>query len=66
MSASKDSPPRRRTARGATAKAAGGRPAKAPWQIVEASFKLAAQATTQLPPQLGVELAFAGRSNVST
>jgi GTP-binding protein len=36
----------------------------APWAIVEASFVAAAQAASQLPPQLGVELAFAGRSNV--
>ena len=35
-----------------------------PWQIVEASFEAAAQAADQLPPQLSVELAFAGRSNV--
>ncbi len=34
------------------------------WRIVDAAFVAAAQAYDQLPPPLGVELAFAGRSNV--
>lgn len=36
----------------------------APWEIVEASFVAAASTPASLPPQLGVEIAFAGRSNV--
>ncbi len=36
----------------------------APYDIVEAEFVAAAAAVDQLPPPLGVELAFAGRSNV--
>ncbi len=39
-------------------------PAKEPWAIVEASFALAAHDTSQVPAALGVEVAFAGRSNV--
>jgi GTP-binding protein len=35
-----------------------------PWRIVEASYVAGAQALEQLPAQLGVEVAFAGRSNV--
>jgi GTP-binding protein len=35
-----------------------------PWRIVEASFSAGAQALDQLPAQLTVEVAFAGRSNV--
>ena len=38
--------------------------ADAPWEIVEASFVAAANTPESLPPQLGVEVAFAGRSNV--
>jgi GTP-binding protein len=37
---------------------------KPSWDIVEASFLAAAQQFDQLPAQMGVELAFAGRSNV--
>jgi len=37
---------------------------KPPWGIVEAKFFAAAQRYEQVPPQLGAELAFAGRSNV--
>lgn len=35
-----------------------------PWEIVEASFTGAASTPASLPAQLGVEVAFAGRSNV--
>ncbi|RLB54108.1 MAG: ribosome biogenesis GTP-binding protein YsxC [Deltaproteobacteria bacterium] len=64
MSDSKDKRPRRRIAGRPAAKPAGSGTAKAPWQILEAEFKWAAQSTEQLPAQIGVELAFAGRSNV--
>ncbi len=37
---------------------------EAPWEIVEASFVAAASEAASLPAQLGVEIAFAGRSNV--
>ena len=35
-----------------------------PWEIVDASFSAAASTPESLPAQLGVEVAFAGRSNV--
>jgi GTP-binding protein len=38
--------------------------ALAPWAIVDASFVAAAKSIAELPPELGAELAFAGRSNV--
>ncbi len=34
------------------------------WEIVEASFSAAANIASSLPAQMGVEVAFAGRSNV--
>ena len=58
-----DDSKRRAAARDGAAKPRGkGR--RPPWQIVAAEFKAAAQSSDQLPAQLGVELAFAGRSNV--
>jgi GTP-binding protein len=36
----------------------------APWAIQDASFLAAAKTVAELPPEAGVELAFAGRSNV--
>ena len=44
--------------------AAVAKPPPPPWTIVDAEFVAGAQTASQLPPQLGVELAFAGRSNV--
>jgi GTP-binding protein len=35
-----------------------------PWEIVDASFAAGAAALSELPPVMGAELAFAGRSNV--
>lgn len=39
-------------------------PSRAPWGIVTAEFLAGAQRAAQLPEGLGVEIAFAGRSNV--
>jgi GTP-binding protein len=64
MNDSKDRSADHRTPAKSGAKEAGGSTATPPWQIVEASFKIAAATPDQLPAQLGVELAFAGRSNV--
>jgi len=56
--------PLRRATSGASLNAPARAKRQPPWEIVEAEFKAAAQSAEQLPAQLGVELAFAGRSNV--
>ncbi len=56
--------PLRPSPQGDSPKAAGRAKRQPPWEIIEAEFQAAAQSADQLPAQLGVELAFAGRSNV--
>jgi GTP-binding protein len=53
-----------RTAKPKTAKPKTAPPKTQPWDIVAAEFEAGAAQIAQVPPAMGVEIAFAGRSNV--